>query len=96
MFLLTNFVQTFVIAMLAVLLMVVLFGLVFFVNSLSQIKRSKLDQDEIVNKLEVGKRVALKNGIIGTIIAISDETIDLEVKSKAIVEVYKTAVHQIL
>jgi preprotein translocase YajC subunit len=55
-----------------------------------------LDQDEIVNKLEVGKRVALKNGIIGTIIAISDETIDLEVKSKAIVEVYKTAVHQIL
>ena len=82
--------------MLAVLLMVVLFGLVFFVNSLSQIKRSKLDQDEIVNKLEVGKRVALKNGIIGTIIAISDETIDLEVKSKAIVEVYKTAVHQIL
>ncbi|HHX52142.1 MAG TPA: preprotein translocase subunit YajC [Erysipelothrix sp.] len=96
MFLLTNFGQTFVIAMLAVLLMVVLFGLVFFVNSLSQIKRSKLDQDEIVNKLEVGKRVALKNGIIGTIIAISDETIDLEVKSKAIVEVYKTAVHQIL
>lgn len=91
-----TFGQIFVISMLAVLLLAVLFSLVFFVRSLSQIKQTKLQQDDIIARLEVGKRVSLNSGVLGVITAIHSETVDIEVKSKAILEVYKTSIKEVL
>lgn len=97
MVLLTNsFGQTLVISMLAVLIIVVLFSLIFFVNSLSQIKRNQKNQNELNALLKIGQKVTLNSGLIGTIINISQETIDLEVKSQAVIEVLKSSVHSII
>lgn len=93
---LTNFGQTFIISMLAVLLMAVLFGLVFFVHSLRNIKQTQQNLDSLVSRLQVGQRVIFSNGLIGEVVSIYDETVDIKLKSDAVIEVRKESLYEIL
>lgn len=96
MILLTNFGQTFIISMLAVLIMAVLFGVVFFVHTLKNIKTTQQRVNEISNRLSVGQKVLLSSGILGEVEVIHEETVDNKTKSNSLLEVRKESIHEIL
>lgn len=96
MLLTTNFGQVFIISMLAVLLMAVLFGVIFFINSLKNIKLTQQNIDDIASRLSVGQKVTFSNGLMGEVISIHSETVDLQIKSGSVIEVYKESINEIL
>ncbi len=96
MLLTTNFGQVFIISMLAVLLMAVLFGVIFFINSLKNVKMTQKNIDDIASRLSVGQKVIFSNGLIGEVVSIHKDTADLQIKSGAVIEVYKESIHEIL
>lgn len=96
MILLASFGQTFVISMLAVLLMAVLFGAVYFLKTLKQMKIAQIERNDIEMRIKEGQKVLFLNGLIGEVKAIHQESVEILVMSQTLLEVRKESINEIL
>lgn len=94
--LLTNFGQSLVTSMLAVLIMVVLFGVIYFVKTLRTLKETKIKNNDIENRLQNGQRVLFGNSMMGIVENINQDSVDVKVKSGAVIEILKESINEIL
>lgn len=95
MILLTNFGQTLIISMLAVLIMAVLFGLVYFVKTLGTLKKAQILKNEIESQLTIGQKVLFSNGLVGEVSRIGEQTVEITMIS-GVVEVRKESIYEII
>lgn len=75
-----------------IVIIVVIYGLV----SLKNVKKQKGHFKDIHKTLQKGQHVVLANGIHGTLKKIEKETVDLEIKSGAVMTVSRYAISDIL
>lgn len=94
--LLTNFGQSLVTSMLAVLIMVVLFGVIYFVKTLRTLKETQIKNNDIENRLQNGQRILFGNSMMGIVENINQESVDVKVKSGAVIEILKESINEIL
>lgn len=72
--------------------MVLIFGIFYFLL-IRPMQKQRKDQQNLIAKLESGKVVVTTGGIIGTIVAVADNTIVLRVKPDNVkLQVSRTAV----
>jgi preprotein translocase subunit YajC len=75
--------------------LLIVFGLMFFMTSRSQKRRTK-ERQEMINRVKAGDRVLLTSGILGQVNRVSDNTLIIQIGEKTKVEVVKAAISQVL
>ena len=75
---------------------IVAFIIIYYLFSFTKMKKQKKYFADLHTGLAVGQKVQLSNGIIGTIKTVGKETLDIEIKSGAIMEVSLYAISQIV
>ncbi len=76
-------------------MMVVMFGLVYFMSIRPQMKRAK-EHKLMLESLKTGDEVIVLNGVLGKIVKIGDAYIDVEIAPNTQVHVQKGAVQTLL
>ena len=80
----------------SMLIMVGLFFVImYFMIIRPQNKRVK-EHNKLIDSLSNGTEVVISNGIMGKIVKIKDDTVDLEVSSNIIIKVRKSSVTTVL
>lgn len=80
----------------AVIIIIVLIILVVYLVNMRNMKQQKNHYREIHENLKIGNKVIVLNGIYGSVDKINDDTIDLKVKSGAIIEVSRYSITKII
>ncbi|MGO2099914.1 preprotein translocase subunit YajC [Vagococcus salmoninarum] len=75
-----------------IMILVIIYGIFSFSN----VKKQKNRYKEIHTTISQGQKVVLANGIYGKVKHVNHETIDLEVKSGAVMTVSRYAISQII
>ena len=80
----------------SMLIMVGLFFVImYFMIIRPQNKRVK-EHNKLIDSLSNGTEVVISNGIMGKIVQIKDDTVDLEISSNVIIKVRKSSVTTVL
>jgi len=80
----------------SMLIMVGLFFVImYFMIIRPQNKRVK-EHNKLIDSLSNGTEVVISNGIMGKIVKIKDDTVDLEISSNVIIKVRKSSVTTVL
>jgi preprotein translocase subunit YajC len=69
---------------------------IYYLLNLSKMKKQKTHFSELHTSLERGQKVELSNGIFGRLDKVGKETVDVELKSGAIMEVSRYAISRII
>lgn len=69
---------------------------IYYIINARGMKRQKAHFAELHQSLAPGKKVQLSNGIFGTLKRVGEETVDVEVKSGAVMEVSRFAISEIV
>lgn len=77
-----------------VLMMAVVMGLMYFMVMRPQQKREK-ERREMQNRITVGDQVRTIGGILGTVSAVSEKTITVQVSEKVAIEFVREAVNRV-
>ena len=80
----------------ALLILLTVIALIYFVISSRNVKRQKKYYEEIHTTMARGQRVVLASGIYGKLVRVGEETCDVEVKSGAVLEVSRASIRQIV
>lgn len=88
--------QTILYTSIALIVIIFLIVFVVYVVNLKNLKSQKQHFKEIHQGIRVGVKVEVLNGFYGRIESINEETIDLKVKSGAILEVSRYAITKII
>jgi len=83
-------------ASIALLILLTIIVLIYFVISTRNVKRQKKYYEEIHTTMACGQRVVLASGIYGKLVRVGEDTCDVEVKSGAVLEVSRASVQQIV
>jgi len=71
------------------------FVIMYFMIIRPQNKRVK-EHNKLIDSLSNGTEVVISNGIMGKIVKIKDDTVDLEISSNVIIKVRKSSVTTVL
>lgn len=74
-----------------IVLMVLMFGVFYFILIRPQVKRQR-EHQEVLNKLDVGDMVVTRGGLIGKISGISGSVLIIELQDKVRVRVLRSHV----
>lgn len=77
------------------ILMVIVFGAMFYLMFRSQKKQAKKRQ-EMLDAIVKGAEVIVAGGIHGTITAVKDKTFSVEIADKVVIEVTKAGVNGVI
>lgn len=83
------------VSIVAIILIILILAIAYFVN-LKNLKGRKEHFKAIHENLKIGKKVEVLNGIYGEVARLTDETIDLKIKSGQVIEVSRYAVTKII
>lgn len=78
------------------LLLIVLIVIVYYVVSRKGIASRKNHFEKLHTSLEKGQTVIFSNGIYGNVLSVSKDTVDVQVKSGAVLTVSRFAVSEIV
>lgn len=87
-----NVLSSFIVMLIFVILMLTIYYLI----SARSIKQRKEHYVKLHNRLSEGQMVSFANGIYGTIVGIGKETVDIRVKSGAVMTVSRHAISGIV
>jgi preprotein translocase subunit YajC len=79
----------------SIVLILIILGLYAFFSSRGM-KKQKEHFTDLHTQLKPGDKVQFSNGLFGTIKRVGKETVDIEVKSGAVIEVSRYAVSEIV
>lgn len=74
---------------------VIILGIYYFISTRGM-KRQKEHFKEMHQSLKVGQKVQFSQGIYGTLKRIGEETVDIEVKNGAVLEVSRYSISDII
>ena len=80
----------------ALIIIIVLIGVVIYLVNMKNLKKQKEHFKDVHQNIQVGAKVEVLNGIYGKVSGINEETIDLKVKSGAIIEVSRYAITKVI
>lgn len=80
----------------ALIIIILLITGVIYVVNIKNLKKQKDHFKNVHQSIQIGAKVEVLNGIYGKVTGINEETIDLKVKSGAIVEVSRYAITKII
>lgn len=75
---------------------IILIVLVYYIVSSRGMKQRKKHFESLHQNLSAGQKVSFSNGIYGTIQAVHEDTVDIQVKSGAIMTVSRYAISDII
>lgn len=75
---------------------IVAFIIIYYLFSFTKMKKQKKYFADLHTGLAEGQKVQLSNGIFGTVRKVGKETVDIEIKSGAIMEVSRYAISKIM
>ncbi|MGL4697968.1 preprotein translocase subunit YajC [Enterococcus larvae] len=81
------------------IVMIVFLGamaLVYYLLNYKGVKAQKDHYRKLHQELAVGQQVVFLNGIYGTLTRVGDETVDVKVKSNAVMEVSRFAITEVV
>lgn len=78
-----------------IVFVVIIIAIYSFVSSRGM-KKQKAHFEELHKALKVGQRVQFASGIYGTLKRVGEETVDIEVKNGAVLEVSRYAISEIV
>ncbi len=80
----------------ALIIIIILIAIIVYVVNMKNLKKQKEHFKMIHQNIQIGTNVEVLNGIYGKISSVNEDTIDLKVKSGAVVEVSRYAVTKII
>ncbi len=83
-------------ASIALIILILLIALVAFIRYSRTMKKQKDRFTKVHTELKPGVKVIFGNGMYGTVREVRDQTVDIAVKSGAIVEVSRYVISEIL
>ncbi|UJF15342.1 preprotein translocase subunit YajC [Jeotgalibaca sp. MA1X17-3] len=83
-------------ASIVLLIFIILIVLVYYIVSSRGMKQRKKHFESLHQNLSKGQNVSFSNGIYGTIQAVHEDTVDIQVKSGAVMTVSRYAVSDII
>lgn len=92
----TNFANYVLGSAVALIIIIALTVLVYFFVANSKLKKQKAHFSNLHQNLKVGSKIIFCNGIYGKIIKIGKDTVDVEVKSGAVMTISRYAISSIL
>ncbi len=78
------------------IILVVVMLLIYWFFSTRGMKHQKDHYTQLHQELKPGKKVQFSNGLYGTVTRVGQETVDIQVKSGAVIEVSRYAVTEVL
>lgn len=90
-----RFIEVFLISSISVLVMVILFSSIYFLNQLSALKRQEKAKQALLSSLKSSQKVVLESGILGEIVAVNNNTISLQIAPHTVIEVVSTSINRI-
>lgn len=75
---------------------IVIIVAIYYIISSRGMKKQRKHFEELHKNLAVGQKVQFGNGIYGTVKHIGDNTVDIEVKNGAVMEVSRFAISEIV
>ena len=72
---------------------IILMLLIFYFLLYRPQKKARQERDEMLNSLKVGSRVITIGGIYGTIVALSDEIVRLQIADKVEIEMARGSIN---
>ena len=91
-----NFMENILASSIVFLVFLAVIGVIFTVLNYRRMSKQKDYYKDAHTELEVGKRVAFSNGLIGKLVRVGKETCDIEVKSGAVIEVSRYAIQEVI
>ncbi len=83
-------------ASIALIFLIFIIVIIYYFVANSKLKKQKEHFSNVHQNLKVGSKVIFSNGIYGKIIKIDKDTVDVEVKSKAVMTVSRYAISSIV
>lgn len=91
-----NFMENILASSIVFLVFLAVIGVIFTVLNYRRMSKQKDYYKGVHTELEVGKRVAFSNGLIGKLVRVGKETCDIEAKSGAVIEVSRYAIQEVI
>ena len=91
-----NFMENILASSIVFLVFLAVIGVIFTVLNYRRMSKQKDYYKDVHTELEVGKRVAFSNGLIGKLVRVGKETCDIEVKSGAVIEASRYAIQEVI
>ncbi|WP_300409435.1 preprotein translocase subunit YajC [Lagierella sp.] len=83
-------------ASIALIFLIFIIVIIYYFVANSKLKKQKEHFSNVHQNLKVGSKVIFSNGIYGKIIKIDRDTVDVEVKSKAVMTVSRYSISSIV
>lgn len=80
----------------AIIILIILLVVIYFVINARGVKKRKEHFSDLHQNLQKGQKIALNNGIYGVITAVNGDTVDMKVKSGAVMEVSRYSISEVL
>lgn len=83
-------------ASIVILAMIAILGVIFGVLNYRGVKKKRTHFEDLHKRLKSGQTVVTSAGIYGKLLKVTDETVDMEVKSGAVFTVSRFAISEIV
>ena len=91
-----NFLTSLLTSSLALIALTVIILIIFYLLNMRGVKKQKEHFSNLHQTIDKGQKVEVGNGMLGQITAVNGDTVDIKVKSGAVIEVSRYSISKII